>query len=229
MNQHPVSGELGTPTPNDEPPSEYVERPRKHRFALVDFLAFITSIPVCVGVVAAIEFTASNQSYEWFGIDWYNNVRHFLIDDVGVPSDFVTGYVSFAIVDVPAWICYAVTAFILGLLRSKWTFTIGVAFILSIFIWDLTSDYFSGLHGHINLRLVSLLGVVVAAMCFAFARRIRGRSRKPDRKNSRILMAFNCVAIVAMLAVAAYGWWLVELSREAGLEVQEWFSNAKPE
>lgn len=55
----------------------------RHSFALADLFLFVSTIPVCVGAIAAIEFIAGNQSYVWFGIDWYSDVRHFLINDVG--------------------------------------------------------------------------------------------------------------------------------------------------
>lgn len=211
------------PTTNDEPPDEDVERPRKYRYTLTDLLTLVTAMPVCIGVVAAVEFTAFNLSFEWFGIDWYNDVRHLLIDNVGVPSNFVARYVSGAMFDLPAWVCYAVIGLIFGLSRSKWSFTIAVSFILSIFVWDLMSDYFSGLHGHINRRLVSLFGVLVATLFFGVARKSRGRSHVAERGTGRLAKGFTCLALIASLGVSIYGWWLVDLDRKAGLEALDMF------
>jgi hypothetical protein len=216
-------------TTNDESSAKSMARPRKHQFTLMDLLTFVTAIPVCIGVIAAVECTAFDQSVEWFGTGWYGVVRRFLIDNVGLPSNFVTGYVSFAMIDFPAWICYAMIASILGLIRSKWSLTIGVAFILSIFVWDLIFDSFSGLHGYINLRLVSLFGVVVAALCFAITRRIRGGSHAPDRTTGQLAKGLICLAILATLAVSIYGWWLVAVVREASSEHQEMLSNSNPQ
>lgn len=217
-----------TATDNNALPSEGAISPRRRRFTLTDLLTFATALPVCIGVIEAVEFTAFNQSFEWFGIDWHSDVRHFLVDKVGVPSDFVAGYVTFAMTDLPAWVCYSMIALFLGLLRSKWSFPAGVAFIVAIFVRDLMSDYFSGLHGFVNLRLVSLFGVVVAALCFASTRRIRSTSHFPNRKPGRLTTAFTCLAIVALLAASAYGWWLVDLDYKAGIEVQRTFGSLIP-
>lgn len=205
-----------------------MEHSRKHSFTLAGLLTFVTAVPVCIGIVAAVEFTASYQSYEWFGGAWYSDVRHFLVDRVGVPVSFVARYVSFAMIDVPGWVCCVAIAFVLGLIRSKLAFIVGVAFIPSVCVWDFTSDYFSGLHGHLNLRLVSLFGVSVIALSFAVSRRIRGGTQMREQKTGRIAIGFTCVAIGASLAVSQYGWSLVNLHREAGLEVQEMFRNAEP-
>ena len=190
-----------------------MERSRKIRFTLAHVLTFITAVPVCMGVVVAVESAASNQSYEWFGIEWRSNVRHFLIDSVGLPMNFVTGYVSFAMIDLPAWICYSVIALTLGLIRSKWAMMIGVTFIMSVFAWDLASDYFSGLGGQINTRLVSMFGVAVPALSFALARVVRGHTDVPKRKTGRVAIGFTCLAIVISLATSIYGWWIVGQNR----------------
>ncbi len=52
---------------------------------------------MCVGAVAAVELTASNLPFDWFSMDWYSSVRHFLVDNVGASVNFVAGYISFAI------------------------------------------------------------------------------------------------------------------------------------
>ncbi|WP_425399795.1 hypothetical protein [Aeoliella sp.] len=211
-----------------EMPDDAVVHPRTLRFTTADLFTLVSAIPVCIGVVAAVEFTAFEQSYEWFGIDWYSGVRHFLMDSVGVPPGFVARYVTFAMADMPAWFCYSIIAIALGLIRSKWALVVGTAFILSIFIWDLMSDCFSGLHAQTNLRIVSLFGVALAAACFAITRRIRGRSLVSDHKTGRSAMGITCLAIVLTLAVSMYGWWLVGLTRQAGLEVQEMFNDVMP-
>jgi len=209
------------PTTNDEPPTEGAQRLRKHRFTLADLLTFVTAIPVCIGVIAAIEFTASKKSLNWFGSAWHSDVRHFLVDNVGLPLNFVTGYVSFALIDLPAWACYAAIALVFGVIRSNWSFTIGGAFILSIFVWDLMSDYFVGFHTWINFRFVSLFGVVLATSCFAVTRRIRGCSHVLARRTDRIAKGFIYLFIVATVAMSIYGWWIVDASRRVGLEFQD--------
>ena len=148
-----------------------------------------------------------------------------MIDNVGASVSFVTGYVSFAMIDVPSWVCYCVIAFGLGLLRTTWAFWSGVAFLVSIALWDLLSDFFSGLHGHVNLRFVSLFGVCLAAACFIVARRLRGgRSETSHISPTGFSMGVSVVALIGTLAVSVYGWWLIGLNRQAGIEIQEWFA-----
>ena len=187
-------------------------------------LTFVTALFVCIGFVAAVEFTAGNLSYEWFGIDWRSDTRSFLIDSVGLSTEFVCGYISFAMIDVPAWVCYTIVASGLGLIRSKRGLITGLALITSICLWDFTSDHFSGLQSNVNLRLVSLFGVAITAMSFFITRKLRGRLNEPtDRKPNRLLVGIGALTLVASLIVSAYGWWLVDLNRKAGLQVQEMF------
>ena len=157
---------------------------REHlRFTISSFLTLVTALFVCIGFVAAVDFTAFHQSCEWFGIDWQDNTRSYLIDTVGLSSDFVCGYVTFAMIDLPAWVCYMIVASVLGLIRTKWGLITGLAFITSILLWDWTSDYFSGLHNMIYLRLVSLFGVTIVALCFVVAKKLRGRVTNPSEHN----------------------------------------------
>ena len=194
------------------------------RFTLAELLWLTAAIPISVGVVAAIEFAAFIQSYEWFGIDWHSYVRDYLTSNIGMSPHFVARYITFAMHDVSAWVCYAFIALLLGLVRSKWAYIGGVAFVASILAWDFMSDYFSGMHHLIYLRLVSLFGVIVAGLFFLFARRIRGRKPASERKPGRIALGFTYLVLIAIFATSAFGWWFIDEDRKAGLEVQKIFN-----
>jgi hypothetical protein len=205
--------------------NNYFDRTTAIRFSLSDLLAFVTAIPFCVGAVAAIKFAACTTSYTWFGVAWYSAVREFLIYDVGMSASFVCGYVTFAMLDVPAWICYFAIASILGLIRSNWTYIIGIAFIAAILLCDFASNFFSGIYSNINLRLVSLFGAFGTATCFTIARKIRGNAFVSKRKVSRMRRVLTYLAIAVSLAVSVFGWWLIDVDRKAGLEAQKIIGN----
>jgi hypothetical protein len=198
----------------------------KFRFTLAQFLLAVLAIPVNIGVVAAVAFTASNQSYKWFGNDWFGEVRHFLIHSAGMSEAFVCGYVQFAMMHASAWVCYCVIAVILGLLRSKWSMPVGLTFVVSILVWDFLSDYHAGLHGYLDLRFVSLSGVILAAACFAAGRVVRGVYRPiSEHRTSRLSRVVTAIALAGTIGFSVFGWWLIGLDRQAGREVQQWFDD----
>lgn len=196
-----------------------VECFRMYQLSVRDLLTFVTALPVSIGVVAAVESTANKLSDNWFGTAWYGDVRRFLIYKLSLPSDFVTGYVSHALIDLPAWTCYAALALILGLIRPQWSSTIGLAFVMSILAWDLLSDTFYGLHARINLRLESLFGAVLVSTFYAVARRFRRRVHITDNRPRRLEMSLMYFALAATFAISIYGWWLVDASRKEGHEL----------
>lgn len=194
------------------------------RFTLSGLLFIVAALPICMGVVAAVEFTAWDVAGTWIGIDWWNAARQFLLDDVGLSADFVARYVTFALHDIAAWVCYCIIALALGIFRHAWAQRSGVVFLVSIILYDLLADYHSGLHHLLNLRLVSLFGVLLATICFLAGRKLPpALPAASPRKPSRLCLATWTIGIAAILAMSIYGWWLIEIGRQAGLEVQKLF------
>jgi len=203
-----------------------VRRSLVPRFSLFDLLLVISAFPVCIGIASAIEYSASNLWEELFGFDWRYTVRRTLIDDVGIPVDFVTEYVTFAINKVPAWVCYCVISSILGLLRTKWVDLSCIVFIISIGLWDFYSDYIIGLHASLNLRVVSLFGVFLATVCLFGARKLRRHHAMTSLRNyDPLWIGIYTIAIAGIISISVYGWFIISLHRSSGIELQklEWW------
>ena len=196
-----------------------MRKPINKRFTLLGVFYSITSVAICIGVIATIEFAASIISDGWFGSAWRNTVTWFLIESLGFSDGFVGGYVTFALISVPSWICYCSILFLVGLFQARWTHRTGITILASIALFDFMSDSFFGRQFQLYLRLVSLSGVVLATVCFIAARKLRTRkASNPAIHSRRFPNVLLVVSLAALIGISAFGWWLIGLNHEVALE-----------
>jgi hypothetical protein len=147
----------------------------RRRLSPKELLFIVTTIPVCVCAVAAVEYWAVRLEYELIGTAWTRKAYEFFIDDFGISSGFLRELLMRILLRAFTWGCLCVITFCLGLVRSKWTFWLGVEFVVSIGLWNLLVDYLGGRPFAISDRLVSLLGVFLSALSLLLAHYLRGR------------------------------------------------------
>lgn len=140
------------------------------------------------------------------------DIRDFLLNQ-GISPNIVV-YITFALDDALAWLCYCIIALILGTLRNEWAFRLGIAFLISIGLRDFLYDCLGGVQWLLGLRLISLLGVLLAAATFALARTLRGGREPSGRKISALARVLWIIAVIGTIAVSVHGWRMIDVEHK---------------
>ncbi|MEM6692353.1 MAG: hypothetical protein AAF664_23180 [Planctomycetota bacterium] len=196
------------------------------QFSLRDLLTFVAALPICVGLASVAENLTWSATSGLIDVQWYGEIRRFLVDR-GVATYVVTGYVSFVLLDLPSWFCYSLIALAIGLMGSRVSLPIAIAFVFSVFFRDLLLDSFGGSQFWLNLRVVSAIGTSLTLLGYVTGRYLNAGRGSSGRRGQERITAGNVVAVVCFTAASMYGWWIVGKERVEIKEIQEEFEDAR--